>query len=89
MLSFAPEFCEVDNSTTEKLKINFNISYVSEVKPHLNTDTEVAIESVCINRESVFSGNKTTQRKCKGFLSPGTKQTVRNNEVSVLLSRCP
>ena len=22
-------------------------------------------------------------RKCKGFLSPGTKQTIRDNEVSV------
>ena len=86
MLSWAPEFCEVDNSTTEKLTI---ISYVSTVKPHLNMNTEVAIESVCINTESVFSRNKTIQRKCKGFLSPGTKNTVLNNEVSVLLSRCP
>ena len=39
MLSWAPEFCEVDNSTTEKLTI---ISYVSTVKPHLNMNTEVA-----------------------------------------------
>ena len=80
MLSWAPEFCEVDNSTTEKLTI---ISYVGTVKPYLNTNTEVAIESVCINTESVFSRNKTIQRKCKGFLSPGTKKTVLNNEVSI------
>ena len=35
---------------------------------NVNTGTEGVIESV---------------RKCKGFLSLGTKKTVRNNEVSV------
>ena len=35
--------------------------------------------NVSIN--GVLGWNK---RKLKGFLSPGTKQTVRNNEVSVL-----
>ena len=29
------------------------------------------------------------QRKWKGFLSPGTKQTVRNSEVSLLSGYCP
>ena len=29
------------------------------------------------------------QRKCKGFFSPGTKRTVRNNEVSLLSGYCP
>ena len=28
------------------------------------------------------------QRKCKGFVSPGTKQTVCNNEVSILSGYC-
>ena len=39
------------------------------------------IESVRIDRVSVLSGLK--MRKCKGFLSPGTKQTtgILNNEV--------
>ena len=48
------------------------------VKP-VNTDTEGGIKSV---------GIKRVKFKEKGFLSPGTKQTVRNNEVSVL-SGCP
>ena len=47
-------------------------------------DTKGAIESVPINGVSVLSGD----RKCKGFLSPRTKQTVHNNKVSVL-SGCP
>ena len=49
-------------------------------------DTEVAIESDCINGVSVLSGFYLT--KCMGFPSPGTKQTVHNNEVSVL-NGCP
>ena len=40
---------------------------------NVNTGTEGVIECV---------------RKCKGFLSLGTKKTVRNDEVSVL-SGCP
>ena len=48
-------------------------------------DTERAIESVGINRVSVLSGLKL--EKMKGFSSPGTKQTVCNNQVYVL-SRC-
>ena len=34
-------------------------------------------ESVSINGDSVLSG--LNLEKCKGFLSPGTKQTVCNN----------
>ena len=41
-------------------------------------DTERAIESVLINRVSVSGGFR---EKIKGFLFPGTKQTVRKNEV--------
>ena len=65
----------------------------------VTTDTERVIESVRIRRVesrenvrallpqgqsklSVLSG--LNLEKCKGFLSPGTKQTVSNNEVSVL-----
>ena len=40
---------------------------------NVNTDTEGVVESV---------------RKCKGFLSLGTKKTASNDEVSVL-SGCP
>ena len=49
----------------------------------VNMDTEGAIESVrSVNGVSVLTG--LNLEKCKGFLSPGAKQTVRNNEVSVL-----
>ena len=51
-----------------------------------NTDTEGAIESLRINGVSAISG--LNSEKMYGLLSPGTKQTVRNNEVSVL-SGCP
>ena len=44
--------------------------------------TEGAMESVRIERVEF------RECKCKGFLTPGTKQTVRNNEASVI-SRCP
>ena len=47
----------------------------------VNTDNEGTIESVCINGVSVLEGLE--KEKCKEFLSAGTKQTVRNKEVSV------
>ena len=56
------------------------------VKPRYNTDTEGSIESVRVNGMSVLS--ELNKRKWKGFLSPGIKQTVLNNEVPVL-SGCP
>ena len=46
----------------------------------------MAIESVRINGLFVLGGFNL--EKCKGFLSPRTKKTVRNNEVSVKM-RCP
>ena len=53
-----------------------------------NTDIEGGrggggcVESFRINGVSVLSG-LNLEKNVKGFLSPGTKQTVRNNEVSV------
>ena len=41
----------------------------------VTTDIEGVIESVCIKQVEF-------REKCKGFLSPETKQTVCNNEVS-------
>ena len=41
-----------------------------------------AIESVCIN--GVSTDNRLNLEEMKGFLFPGTKQTVRNSEVSIL-----
>ena len=46
----------------------------------------MAIESVRINGLFVLGGFNL--EKCKGFLSPRTKKTVGNNEVSVKM-RCP
>ena len=37
--------------------------------------------------DGVYVLRKLNLKKCKGFPSPGTKKTVRNNEVSVL-SEC-
>ena len=51
------------------------------------TDTEGAIESVRINGVSVLTG--WNLEKCEGFLSPGAKQTVCNNEVSILCGVLP
>ena len=48
--------------------------------------SEGAMENVCIDGVSLLSGFNL--EKFKGFLSPGTKQTVRNNEVSVLMELC-
>ena len=42
----------------------------------------MAIESVRINGMFILSGFNL--EKCKGFLSPRTKKTVRKNEVSVI-----
>ena len=42
----------------------------------------MAIESVRINGMFVLSGFNL--EKCKRFVSPRTKKTVRNNEVSVI-----
>ena len=50
-----------------------------------NTDPYRAIESVHINRVSI---NGLNLEKMQEFLSPGTKKTVHNNEVSIL-SGCP
>ena len=50
-----------------------------------NADNEETIESVCINGVFVLEGLE--KEKCKEFLSPGTKQTVPNKEVSVLSGR--
>ena len=47
----------------------------------LDTDSEGAIKSVRINGVSVLSGFR---KNVRGFLFPGAKQTVRNNEVSAL-----
>ena len=53
-------------------------AYFSIQSNSINTDTEWAIENVHINwvkfRENVM-----------GFLSPGTKKTVRNSEMSVFI----
>ena len=51
----------------------------------LNRDTKGAIESVRIEGVSVLSRLNLEKN---GFLSPRTKQTVHNNEVSIL-SGCP
>ena len=51
----------------------------------LNKDTKGAIESVRIEGVSVLSRLNLEK---KGFLSTRTKQTVYNNEVSIL-SGCP
>ena len=51
----------------------------------LNRDTKGAIESVRIEGVSVLSRLNLEK---KGFLSTRTKQTVHNNEVSIL-SGCP
>ena len=61
------------------LIIEKNVENIIQSNP-VNTDPKGTIESV--PRRVEF------RKKFKGFLSPGTKQTVRNNEVS-LLSRCP
>ena len=62
--------------------------YNNKVQSNLvNTDTEGAIESVRIHGASVLS-RLNLEKKCKGILSQGTKQTVRKHEVSVL-SWCP
>ena len=53
----------------------------------VNTDTEGTTESVHIHGVSVLSG-LNLEKKCKGILSQGTKQTVCKHEVSVL-SWCP
>ena len=47
----------------------------------VNTDTEGATESVCINGVSVLSG--LNLEKMQGLCFFRTKQTVSNNEVSV------
>lgn len=44
----------------------------------VNIEAVRAIESVRTNGVSVITGS--IQRKCKGFLSRGTKQTVYNSE---------
>ena len=46
----------------------------------VNTD----IGSARINGVFVLSGLNLEKIKCKGLLSPGATQPVRNNEVSVL-----
>ena len=51
----------------------------------VDKDTEGAIESVRFKGVFIWSG--WIWRKCKSFPSPGTKQTVRNNEVSMLSGR--
>ena len=48
-------------------------------------NTERAIESVHINGMSVLSGlNLEKNQNVSDFFAPGTKQTVCNNEVSIL-----
>ena len=50
----------------------------------VNTRIEGTIKSVRTNGGSVLSGlNFSRENWCRGLVSPGTKQTVRNNEVSV------
>ena len=61
------------------LIIEKNVENIIQSNP-VNTDTNGTIESVPKRVEF--------RKKIKGFLPPGTKQTVRNNEVS-FLSRCP
>ena len=46
-------------------------------------DTKGAIQSVYINGLSVLS-RLNLEEDCKGFLSPGTKQTVHNNKLPEL-----
>ena len=48
----------------------------------VNMDTEGAIESVCIN--GVSTDSRLNLEEMKAFLFPGTKQTVRNSEASIL-----
>ena len=48
-------------------------------------DTEGAIESVCI--KGVSTDSRWNLEEMKGFLFPGTKQPVCDNEVSVC--ECP
>ena len=62
--------------------------YNNKVQSNLvNTDTEGAIESVRIH--GVFALSELNlEKKCKGIISPGTKQTVRKHEVYIL-SWCP
>ena len=52
----------------------------------VNTDTERAIESIRINGVSVL--RRLHLEEMKGFLSPGTEQTVLDNEMSTF-SGCP
>ena len=55
----------------------------------INTQNEEAIESVHVNGMSVLIGlNLEKNQNVSDFLGPGTKQTVCNNEVSIL-SGCP
>ena len=49
----------------------------------VNRHTEGAIESVR-SVSGVFVLTGWNLEKCEGFLSVGAKQTVRNNEVSIL-----
>ena len=51
-----------------------------------NMDTEMAIKSVHINKVSVLHvlSRLNLEKMYKGFLSPRTTQSVRNNEESVL-----
>ena len=53
----------------------------------LNMDTERALDSVRNNGVSVLS--RLIQKKHKSFLSPGTKQTVRNDEERYMYSLIP
>ena len=58
--------------------------YNNKVQSNLvNMDTEGTIESVCIHGVSALSG-LNLEKKCKGILSQGTKQTVRKHEVPIL-----
>ena len=55
----------------------------------INRDNERAIGSVHINGMSVLSGlNLGKNQNVSDFFGPGTKQTVCNNDVSVL-NGCP
>ena len=51
----------------------------------INRDNERAMASVHINGMSVLSGlNLEKNQNVSDFFAPGTKQTVCNNEVSIL-----
>ena len=76
----ATSSCKNEKLNAKKINLHSN---------PINKDNEMAIESVHINGMPVVSGlSLEKNQNVSDFFSPGTKQTVCNNEVSIL-SGCP